>query len=512
MGRNCARNAATSQTLFQVLLLFSALLGALGQRVKVDQEVVSYPGQTVNLRCQFAGDKGTELTQVSWIWEPTEGKRENIAVFHPSYGASYPTSPLKGRVSFINPSLDNPSISIANVKMTDEGRYICEYATYPTGNEQGTTSLVMLAKPKNFASAVTVAAGDKPVVVAQCNSTNGRPAAQISWTADVNGNGTQVTSPGTDNTVTVVGQYWLAPTPADNGKDISCIVNHRTQDYPEIFNFKLSVEYPPVLTIVGYDDNWYMGRSYAKLTCRADGNPSPPSVKWKTLSGPMPETVQVKDNVLIVQKVDEKVNVTFVCEATNHLGVGSHQLIPVVREAQSGPSNAGVVAGAIIGVLLALLLVGVLIGVLVSRNRRQQQGYRGNANQGTYDIKTRIFGSKKTSKNGTGGNNNGPIYTYRESDSETLTEKSNHINRNDGIITTTPTAHDILLSGEMDEAERRKFDELEDGEEDDRYVHFNTTPPVLQIRPHDEEMGGYLDDGMESQRDGSVISRTAVYV
>uniref|UniRef100_A0A8C9TRG6 Si:ch73-22o12.1 n=1 Tax=Scleropages formosus TaxID=113540 RepID=A0A8C9TRG6_SCLFO len=370
MGRNCARNAATSQTLFQVLLLFSALLGALGQRVKVDQEVVSYPGQTVNLRCQFAGDKGTELTQVSWIWEPTEGKRENIAVFHPSYGASYPTSPLKGRVSFINPSLDNPSISIANVKMTDEGRYICEYATYPTGNEQGTTSLVMLAKPKNFASAVTVAAGDKPVVVAQCNSTNGRPAAQISWTADVNGNGTQVTSPGTDNTVTVVGQYWLAPTPADNGKDISCIVNHRTQDYPEIFNFKLSVEYPPVLTIVGYDDNWYMGRSYAKLTCRADGNPSPPSVKWKTLSGPMPETVQVKDNVLIVQKVDEKVNVTFVCEATNHLGVGSHQLIPVVRD--TAVPSPGPVTGGIIGGIIAVILVLVFIGFVAWTVRKRR--------------------------------------------------------------------------------------------------------------------------------------------
>lgn len=30
--------------------------------------------------------------------------------------------------------------------MNDEGKYICEYATYPSGNEQGITQLVMLGK------------------------------------------------------------------------------------------------------------------------------------------------------------------------------------------------------------------------------------------------------------------------------------------------------------------------------------------------------------------------------
>lgn len=32
--------------------------------------------------------------------------------------------------------------------MSDEGKYICEYATYPSGNEQGITNLVMLGKSK----------------------------------------------------------------------------------------------------------------------------------------------------------------------------------------------------------------------------------------------------------------------------------------------------------------------------------------------------------------------------
>lgn len=194
-------------------------------------------------------------------------------------------------------------------------------------------------------------------------------------------------------------------------------------------------------------------------------------------------------------------------------------------EPSVNPSNAGVVAGAVIGSLLALLLVAALIAVLVTRSRRQQQGYRAN---GGSDMKTRIFGGgKKASKNGTGGgagsggvgggNNNGPIYVYNESSShQGLGEKNNHHQPlNIGgrpEVTTTPTAQDILLSNELDDAERRKFDELE---EDERYDHFTGGVPILQLRPpHDQDNinGDYLDDDMESQRDGSVISRTAVYV
>ncbi|CDQ95519.1 unnamed protein product, partial [Oncorhynchus mykiss] len=166
------------------------------------------------------------------------------------------------------------------------------------------------------------------------------------------------------------------------------------------------------------------------------------------------------------------------------------------------PSNAAVVAGAVIGSLLALLLVAALIAVLVTRSRRQQQGYRGNPNHSSFDIKSRLFGAgKKGSKNGTGAGAGG------NGVAATTTAPSM------GGVATAPTAQDILLSGELDEAERRKFDQLEDDEES--YDHFGGGGPILQLRPpHDQDgiMSGYLDDDMESQRDGSVISRTAVYV
>lgn len=184
------------------------------------------------------------------------------------------------------------------------------------------------------------------------------------------------------------------------------------------------------------------------------------------------------------------------------------------------------VAGIIIGVLLALILLCAIVAVLVTRSRRQQQGYRA---KGGSDLKTRMFGGgKKASKNGTGGgagsggtgggNNNGSIFVYNDGSShQGLPEKNNHhqplnMGPRPGVVASTPTAQDILLRNELDEAEIRKFDDIEDEE---RYDHFSGAGPILQLRStNDQEnmMGGYLDDDMESQRDGSVISRTAVYV
>ena len=86
--------------------------------------------------------------QVSWIYEDEVADRVNIAVFHPQYGESFPDSRFKGRVRFTKGNLDNPSIEISKMEMTDEGKYTCEYATYPSGNEQGTTNLVMLGESR----------------------------------------------------------------------------------------------------------------------------------------------------------------------------------------------------------------------------------------------------------------------------------------------------------------------------------------------------------------------------
>ncbi|XP_026226356.1 nectin-2 isoform X3 [Anabas testudineus] len=369
MARHDARNWHDCTKMIGLLCLIASVLqhGVSGQRVKVEPEVSSYPGQTVNLRCAFTDATGIQLTMVTWIYEPKDGDRINIAVFHPNYDPNYPDSPVKGRVSFTPspPNLDSPSIQISDVKMTDEGKYICEYATYPRGNEQGITYLVMLAKPQNSASIVTVVEGTNPVAVARCESVDGRPAAQITWETSANGNATTVSKPGANNTVTVTSEYRMVPTPEDNGKDITCVVSHRTQVRAERFPLKLEVQYAPQVTIAGYDDNWYIGRTNAVLTCQATGNPVPVSVQWKTVSGDIPDTVQISGNELRVLKVDDNVNTTFVCEVKNSIGISRDQVTATIRDEplpRRGPPTEHIVGG-IIGALVFLIIIGTVIAL-----------------------------------------------------------------------------------------------------------------------------------------------------
>ncbi|XP_061753273.1 nectin-2-like [Nerophis ophidion] len=353
-------------------LLLCARQGVGAQKVRVEEELEAYPNESVDLRCQFIDGGGrTKLTQVSWIWEPIDGQRDNIAVYHPEYGQSFPNPSFKDRVVFLHNNLENPSIRISDLRMSDAGRYTCEYATYPSGNEQGTSTLVMLAKPKNSAKVVTVQAGTRAVVVAQCEAADAKPAATIKWLASVGGNHSTSTVNGPDGTVTVRSEYRLVPTPADDGRELTCMVDQRTQDRTWVHMLRLSVEYPPSVSIEGYDQNWFVGRQDATLVCAANTNPPPTAITWTTASGPLPDTVEVDANKLTVRNVDDAVNTTFICEVRNKHGVAKHQITILVTEKQRAVSS-GPATGAIIGGILgALAVLAAIVGLIFFIRRRR---------------------------------------------------------------------------------------------------------------------------------------------
>ncbi|XP_039629098.1 nectin-2 isoform X1 [Polypterus senegalus] len=500
-----ARRASPSLPAAALLLLLMQAVS--GQRVKVIPEVTAYPGDEVSLRCSFVDPNGeVKKSQVTWIRDIYHEKKQNIAVYNPMFGESYPESSIKGRVSFRTSSLDDPTIVINPVKLEDEGSYICEYATYPSGNEEGVTKLYVLAKPVNYGDAIQVQEGPKSVPVARCVSSSGKPPAEISWISSFPGNVTTENQTNANGTVTVISTFSLVPSGLIHDYVVTCQVHHKTLVTPEKFNIKLNVNHSPVVSISGYDDNWYLGREGASLVCQSRANPPATSVTWKAANGKIPDSVQVNGDVLQVKKVDPSVNTTFICEVTNSVGVSQRELSVFVRESppERQVDNAGVVAGAVIGSLLAIFVVGGVLAALFMC-RRRQRNYRED--HGTYDTKTRVFGAKN---NGTGA---GALsYKYCESSSEANTEKSSnnfHVPPLNYGVGVAPTAQDILLGQELDDVEKSKFSMLE---YDENYDHFdenvNENRPVLQIQDHD----CYLDDDMESQRDGSVISRTAVYV
>ncbi|KAG8567649.1 hypothetical protein GDO81_013728 [Engystomops pustulosus] len=348
--------------------LFFLLLGLLfsvlqAQDVTVTDKMTALVGKEVIFPCTFSSkDPKVRVTQIMWM-----NSTVSLAVYSPHLGihVNDPT-----RFQLVDPSPTSVTLKISRVYYTDEGEYSCEVTTFPDGNLKAFTKLTVKAIPQNSAEAKSgVVADDQEKVVATCKSANARPPSQITWHSVIPGNISNTITNNTDGTSTIVSDFIMTPTWTTDGMPVTCITNYDSTDYP--IPLKLSVQYSPVVTIEGFDDNWHLHRSGVFLICNAKGNPPPTSYIWKTVDGsPLPSSVRAKDNVLYVDEVDARVNRSFLCEVTNALGSRASRQDVLVRE-KPNPSGAGTTGGIIGGIIAAI--VGVAVAATVIMICRQQR-------------------------------------------------------------------------------------------------------------------------------------------
>ncbi|XP_065429969.1 nectin-1-like isoform X5 [Chrysemys picta bellii] len=224
------------------LVFWSLLSVVLTQRVKVRNEVTGYVGDEAMLQCLFpATSPDIQVSQVTWMKE-MGGKKQNVAVYLPDHKPNFPLD-NSGRIRFLNLSLQDATLIIQPLRMSDEGTYVCEFATYPHGNEDGVTTLSILARPTNTAESRKVVAGNTTIPVAVCTSANGKPPAQIKWLSTLPGNFNASEMTNGDGTVTVTSQFNMVPTAAADQQQITCVISQRTLAAPENIPVVLSVLY-----------------------------------------------------------------------------------------------------------------------------------------------------------------------------------------------------------------------------------------------------------------------------
>lgn len=457
-------------------------------RVRVLPEVRGRLGGTVELPCHLLPPTTERVSQVTW--QRLDGTV--VAAFHPSFGVDFPNSQFsKDRLSFVrarpetNADLRDATLAFRGLRVEDEGNYTCEFATFPNGTRRGVTWLRVIAQPENHAEAQEVTIGPQSVAVARCVSTGGRPPARITWISSLGGEAKDTQEPGIQaGTVTIISRYSLVPVGRADGVKVTCRVEHESFEEPILLPVTLSVRYPPEVSISGYDDNWYLGRSEAILTCDVRSNPEPTDYDWSTTSGVFPASAVAQGSQLLVHSVDRMVNTTFICTATNAVGTGRAEQVILVRDPHKARSSllghenyrqdpqletqdtpqasrdvGPLVWGAVGGTLLVLLLAGGFLALILLRGRRRRKSPGGGGNdgdRGSYDPKTQVFG------------NGGPVF-WRSASPEPM--------RPDGR--------------EEDEEEEEEM-KAEEG---------------LMLPPHESPK-----DDMESHLDGSLISRRAVYV
>ncbi|XP_076987609.1 nectin-2 isoform X3 [Tamandua tetradactyla] len=347
-----------SRTLSLQLLLLLLLLfqenGAQDLQVRMLPQVSGRLGETVQLPCHLLSPAPeVYVSQVTWLRLDAAGGSQSVAIFHPSYGPSFPSlGPGKERLSFVTTGqgtgagqgtgseLRDATLAIKELTVEDEGNYTCEFATFPLGNSRGITWLRAIAQPQNHAEAQEVTLSLDPVPVARCVSSGGRPPPHISWVSPhLDGEVTENQVPGPlPGTVTVTSRFTLVPLGRVDGEKVTCKVEHESFEEPTLLPVTLTVRYPPEVSISGYDDNWYLGRTEAALSCDVRSNPEPTGYDWSTTSGIFPASTVTHGPQLIIHSVDTSVNTTFICTVTNAVGTGRAELVVLVRE-RRGPGR-----------------------------------------------------------------------------------------------------------------------------------------------------------------------------
>ncbi|XP_026140956.1 nectin-4-like isoform X2 [Carassius auratus] len=139
-----------------------------GQKVVTDPKVTVYQGNDVTLLCQYIHRSSEDkITQVQWTWQ-NQSSEYKIMVFNNDYGLHIHETPLKDRVSFSksSPSIDEASIIIRDVKISDQGLYSCDITIFPGGSLTGQTTLIVLEDSRPVLStAEAVGIGTAVVII-----------------------------------------------------------------------------------------------------------------------------------------------------------------------------------------------------------------------------------------------------------------------------------------------------------------------------------------------------------
>nr|XP_023681870.1 cell adhesion molecule 1-like isoform X2 [Paramormyrops kingsleyae] len=229
--------------------------------------------------------------------------------------------PLKdGRFQLVNFTDNELRVSLSNVSLSDEGRYVCQLYTDPPQEAYADiTVLVPPSPPILEARDDLVSEGNETEL--SCTAMGSKPAASIRWMKGPEElQGETMVEETYDHMFTVVSRLSLTVTREDDGVPIICIVDHpavkdlQTQTYLEVQykpEVKIIVEFPEGLTREGEN---------LELTCKAKGKPQPQQINWVKLDDDVPSHAVIKGSDLLIENLNKSYNGTYRCVATNSVG------------------------------------------------------------------------------------------------------------------------------------------------------------------------------------------------
>ncbi|XP_068571743.1 cell adhesion molecule 1 isoform X4 [Cebidichthys violaceus] len=274
--------------------------------------------------------------------------------------------PLKdARFQLVNFSDNELRVSLSNVSLSDEGRYVCQLYTDPP--QEAYADITVLIPPGNpiiEARDEVLSEGNETEMT--CTAMSSKPAATIRWMkGDKELPGKPKVELTYDKMYTVTSRLTFTVSKEDDGVPVACIVDHpavkdfQAQIYLEVQykpEVKIMVEFPQGLTREGEN---------LELTCQAKGKPQPQRVNWVKVDDDVPSHAVITGGDLYIENLNKSYNGTYRCVASNTVGESFDDYILYVYDSRAGEGAPRTVDHAVIGGVVAVVVFAMLCLLIV---------------------------------------------------------------------------------------------------------------------------------------------------
>ncbi|XP_074527933.1 cell adhesion molecule 1 isoform X4 [Halichoeres trimaculatus] len=274
--------------------------------------------------------------------------------------------PLKdARFQLVNFSDNELRVSLSNVSLSDEGRYVCQLYTDPP--QEAYADITVLIPPGNpiiEARDEVLSEGNETEMT--CTAMSSKPAATIRWMkGDKELSGKPKVELTYDKMYTVTSRLTFTVSKEDDGVPVVCIVDH-----PAVKDFQaqryLEVQYKPeVKIVVEFPQGLTREGENLELTCQAKGKPQPQRVNWVKVDDDVPSHAVITGGDLYIENLNKSYNGTYRCVASNAVGESFDDYILYVYDSRAGEGAPRTVDHAVIGGVVAVVVFAMLCLLIV---------------------------------------------------------------------------------------------------------------------------------------------------
>ncbi|XP_078388319.1 cell adhesion molecule 1 isoform X3 [Cetorhinus maximus] len=328
-----AAAAAVSHHLLLCLAVWALIIGkGAAQEIEADaqnlvtDDVVVVQGEVATISCRVRNNDDSV-----------------IQLLNPSRQTIYfrEVRPLKdNRFQLVNFSSSELRVSLSNVSLVDEGRYVCQLYTDPP--QEAFATITVLVPPETLtidANKDTVSEGEE--VEFTCSTTGSKPAAEIKWLKGdqemQESTGNVEEDPREEKLFNVTSKLVLKVSRLDDGLPVTCQVEHpAVKDLQTMKDLQaqryLDVQYKPQVQItLSYPQGLTREGDTLELVCTANGKPQP-KLSWQRLDEEIPDRAILSEN-LVLESLNKTDNGTYRCRAFNDVGESYDDYVLYVYDA-----------------------------------------------------------------------------------------------------------------------------------------------------------------------------------